>query len=219
MRHGFLGPIAKPALWFGGGVSPQIDQSRNQRSPAFSLKPRTTMQTHPPKTLARAQGFSHVSDEAAGTIAGILTVLRGPGAPYTTPAECKHCTAVLLADMNEVPPEPDHNVSHQHYTLNLPPLHTSPAQQGAPAACRTTRLTCRRRHVQLQQLFLVATRGSSTQHTITTFKQLPNRCKLGANTVIDVFDCAECKHRSCCAACAPCCGPAASVRGAPCITS
>lgn len=36
------------------------------------------------------------------TISAILTVVRGPSAPYTTPAECKNCTAELLADMNEV---------------------------------------------------------------------------------------------------------------------
>jgi hypothetical protein len=48
------------------------------------------------------QGFYQLSDDAAATLSAILTVIRGPGAPGTTQAECKNCTPAILADMNEV---------------------------------------------------------------------------------------------------------------------
>ena len=48
------------------------------------------------------QGFSQLTDQAAATVSAIMTVLRGPGAPGSTPAECKKCTPALLAEWNEV---------------------------------------------------------------------------------------------------------------------
>ena len=50
------------------------------------------------------QGTAQLSDEGAETLAAMLTSIRGPGAPGTTPVECKDVTPSFLADFNAVRP-------------------------------------------------------------------------------------------------------------------
>jgi len=48
------------------------------------------------------QGGAQLSEEGAAALAAMLASIRGPGAPGTTPAECKHVTPAFLADFNAV---------------------------------------------------------------------------------------------------------------------
>ena len=47
-------------------------------------------------------GTYQLCEEAAAQVAGVMTVLRGPGAPFTTAAECKALSAADMADFHEV---------------------------------------------------------------------------------------------------------------------
>ena len=95
-----------------------------------------------------SQGFSQVTDEAAATISAILTVLRGPGAPYTTSAECKHCTAVLLADMNEARFGSLHPLKA---LILIASSQTEGVEQSNRCCKRLQDLTCRCKHVARNQ--------------------------------------------------------------------
>ena len=48
-------------------------------------------------------GKYQLCDEAATQVASVMTVLRGPEAPYTTAAECEALSAAEMADFHEVP--------------------------------------------------------------------------------------------------------------------
>ena len=52
------------------------------------------------------QGAAQLSDEGAATLAAMMTSIRGPGAPGTTPAECRDVTPSFLADFNAVRARP-----------------------------------------------------------------------------------------------------------------
>ncbi len=54
--------------------------------------------------LLCVQGDSRheLCDEAAGQVARVMTALRGAGAPFTKPAECKTLSAADMADFHEV---------------------------------------------------------------------------------------------------------------------
>ena len=82
------------SAWFYGSLT-EISLCPDPYSSTF-------VRASPQDDHTDTQGFCQLSDEAAATVSAILTVIRGPGAQGTTPAECKNCTPAILADMNEV---------------------------------------------------------------------------------------------------------------------
>ena len=54
------------------------------------------------KPVLMQGGQCRLCDEAAAQVASVMTSLRGPGAPFTTVAECKALSAADMADFHEV---------------------------------------------------------------------------------------------------------------------